>query len=499
MKSIDVLFLHPPRIFAKDYLEVRSAFAMLPVGLVALADYLEKSGYTTRILNIPMEIHFNKNFRLSTYLKSVEIKICAIDLHWILNAFGAIQTAKIVKNFNSNIKVIVGGFSATHFHEDLINYSSIDVVVRGEGEEPLLQLVNHLLKGNPQMKDIPNITFKQNGKVYQTAIRYTAKNLDFLSFSRMELMENWKNYTRMIPSVSIMMGRSCPFKCGYCGGGKEAYYQLHKRRNVILRDPKLIVEDIVHLKNLYPKLKLIDLTHGYYPEIHQFWMILLQLIKKENLDLGAIFEVWDLPAKDSFLQRAIKTFDVKRSFLNFSVHTFSERVRKVFVKLGDPKFSFLNSEVYNLIKKCGNLYLPLVLWITVGNPYETVKDIMINLKHILKITNEYILKYKQAILFINTAILISPSSPAFLNEKKFGVDIQVKSFQDFYSLFRDLRYSKGFLDDPVTYDTLYLSKRKIKILNNIFQGISLIPIILSLINLKTHINTQITNLKIQNK
>ena len=499
MKSIDVLFLHPPRIFAKDYLEVRSAFAMLPVGLVALADYLEQNGYSTRILNIPMEIHFNKHFRLSEYLKSVEVKICAIDLHWILNAFGAIQTAEIVKKFNSNIKTIVGGFSATHFHEDVVNYPSIDVVVRGEGEYPLLQLVNHYLKGIPQMKEIPNITFKQNGRIYQNPVKYIAESLDFLNFSRMELMENWKNYTKMIPSISIMMGRSCPFKCGYCGGGNDAYYQLNKRRNVILRDPKRIVEDIVHLKNLYPKLKLIDLTHGYYPGIHQFWMDLLQLIKNENVDLGAIIEAWDLPVKDSFLQETVKTFNTKMSFLNFSVHSFSERVRKSLVKLGDPKFSFLNTEVYNLIKKCGKFYLPLVLWITVGNPYETVQDVLINIKHLLKITKAYILKNKQAILFINTAILISPSSPAFLNEKKFGVDIKVKNFRDFYYLFRDLRYSMGFLDDPVNYDTIYLSRRKMKILNNFFQGISIFPIILSLINLKTHINAQIRKLKIQNR
>ncbi|MFX1339372.1 MAG: B12-binding domain-containing radical SAM protein [Promethearchaeota archaeon] len=493
MKPIDVLFLHPPRIFTKDYHEVRSAFAMLPVGLVALAHYLKQHGYSTHILNIPMEIYFNKNFRLSRYLRNIDVKICAIDLHWILNAYGAIQTAKIVKNFNPNIKIVIGGFSATYFHEDVIKYPSIDVVVCGEGEIPLLQLVSHFLNGSPQMREIPNITYKKNGTIYQTPMTYIAENLNFLSFSHFELMENWKNYTKMIPSVSIMMGRSCPFKCGYCGGGKDAYYQLHKRSNVILRDPKLIVEDIHHVKNLYPKLKVIDLTHGYYPNTHQFWMNLLQLIKKENFDLGAIFEVWDLPVKDSFLQRAVTTFNVERSFLNFSVHSFSERVRKVFVTLGDPKFSFLNNDVYNLIKKCRKLYLPLVLWITVGNPYETVKDVMTNFKHILKITNEYILRYKQAILFINTAILISPSSPAFSNERKFGVDIKVKSFQDFYILFRDLRYSKGFLDDPVTYNTIYLSRRIIKILNNIFQGISLIPGLLSLINLKTYINKKFKN------
>ncbi|GAH69970.1 unnamed protein product, partial [marine sediment metagenome] len=222
MKSFDVLFIHPPRIFAKDYLELRSAFIKLPVGVVALADYLEQNGYSTKILNIPMEIHFNKNFRLSKYLRSVDVKICAIELNWILNAFGSIQSADIVKKTNPDIKTIVGGISATHFHEDVIKYPSIDVVIRGEGEIPLLKSVNHYLKGNPSLKNIPNITYKQNSVIYQNPIKYIAKDLDFLNFVNFELLENWKNYIKVDPSISIMMGRSCPYNCAYCGGGKKA-------------------------------------------------------------------------------------------------------------------------------------------------------------------------------------------------------------------------------------------------------------------------------------
>jgi len=118
LKSIDVLFIHPPRIFAKDYLEMRSGFFKLPVGLVALADYLEQNGYSTKILNIPMEIYFNKNFRLSKYLRSIDVKICAIELNWILNAYGSIQSADIVKNVNPNVITIIGGISAMLLYEE---------------------------------------------------------------------------------------------------------------------------------------------------------------------------------------------------------------------------------------------------------------------------------------------------------------------------------------------------------------------------------------------
>ena len=488
MKSIDVLFIHPPRIFAKDYLEMRSGFFKLPVGLVALADYLEQNGYSTKILNIPMEIYFNKNFRLSKYLRSIDVKICAIELNWILNAYGSIQSADIVKNVNPNVITIIGGISATYFHEEIIKYPSIDAIIRGEAEIPLLKLVNHYLKGTPSLKDIPNITYKNNDIIYQNPIRYIAEDLGFLNFVNFELLENWKKYVKVDPSISIMMGRSCPYNCVYCGGGNKAYSELCKRDKVILRDPKQVVEDIVRLKELYPKLKVIDLTHGYYPSNHQYWMRILQLFQKETVDIGAIFEAWSLPVKDSFLRSSAKTFNLSRSFLNFSVHTYSERVRKLLVRLGDPKLNFSNADVYELIKKSEKYHLPLILWLTVGNPYETIKDFMINIKHLLRITKNYVLKKKHVILFINTAVLISPGSLAFSNEKKFGVEIKEKSFKDFYELFRDLRYTKSFLDDPVNYKTLYLSRRKIKILNNLYQGISMIPLMHSIFNLLMHSN-----------
>jgi len=254
-----------------------------------------------------MEIYFNKNFRLSKYLRSIDVRICAIELHWILNAYGSIQSAEIVKKVNPNIKTIVGGISATHYHEDVIKYHSIDAVIRGEGEVPLLHLVNHYLKGKSPMKDIPNLTYKKNGAIYQNPIEYIAEDLSFLNFVNFKLLENWKKYVKVDPSISIMMGRSCPYNCVYCGGGKHAYNELCKRDNVILRDPKQIVDDIIYLKQLYPELKIVDLTHGYYPSNHQYWIRILQLIKKEDVDIGAIFEVWSLPAKDSFLRESAKS------------------------------------------------------------------------------------------------------------------------------------------------------------------------------------------------
>jgi hypothetical protein len=67
------------------------------MGVFAIADLLEREGFGVKIINYPLEAYLNPNWSLKDYLKSIDFKICGIDLHWIHNAHGAIEIAQIVK------------------------------------------------------------------------------------------------------------------------------------------------------------------------------------------------------------------------------------------------------------------------------------------------------------------------------------------------------------------------------------------------------------------
>jgi len=148
LKSFDVIFIHPPRVLNPDHSKraktVRSVYLFIPMGVFAIADKLEREGFGVKIVNYPLERYLNPNWSLKDYLRTIDFKICGIDLHWIHNAHGAIKIARIVKEVKPNVRVVLGGFSESYFHTQILKYyRSIDGIIRGEGEIPLLKYIQY--------------------------------------------------------------------------------------------------------------------------------------------------------------------------------------------------------------------------------------------------------------------------------------------------------------------------------------------------------------------
>jgi len=149
------------------------------MGVFAIADFLEKEGFGVKIINDPLEQHLNYNWKLENFLRNINFNVCGIDLHWIHNAYGAIEVARIVKKINPNAKVVLGGFSASYYHEQIIKYyREIDAIIRGEGEIPLLKYVHNVNK-DKSLESVPNLTYRNSSKqIKVNPLSYTAKTLD---------------------------------------------------------------------------------------------------------------------------------------------------------------------------------------------------------------------------------------------------------------------------------------------------------------------------------
>ena len=187
MKSYDVIFIHPPRVIKPDKGKkaktVRTSFIFIPMGIFAIADFLEREGFGVKIINYPLEQYLNPSWSLKDYIRTIDFKICGIDLHWIHNAHGAIEIARIVKEVKSNAKVVLGGFSASYFHTQILKYyKSIDGIIRGEGEIPFLKYVQNVNQ-NESLDTIPNFSYRNSSNHIKTnPLSYTAKTLDNLNF-----------------------------------------------------------------------------------------------------------------------------------------------------------------------------------------------------------------------------------------------------------------------------------------------------------------------------
>jgi radical SAM superfamily enzyme YgiQ (UPF0313 family) len=145
----DVILIHPPAIYdfrnkplfpgALATVE-HVQFIEVPIGMLSIADYLDRHGYKVIIDNLADRMVNNKDFDAEEHIKNSSARIYAIDLHFQHHAQGAIEVAKLCKKLHPDSLVIIGGLTATRFHEEIIlKFEFVDAVIRSEAEKPFLK------------------------------------------------------------------------------------------------------------------------------------------------------------------------------------------------------------------------------------------------------------------------------------------------------------------------------------------------------------------------
>lgn len=115
-----------------------------------------------------------------------------------------------------NLPVFIGGPQATALDRTFYEKSQCTAVVRHEGEMAMLELLECLLDGTKDLKDIKGISFLQDQRLRINPEQPIIENLDALPFIDRECYLVPKN--RQV-SLSIMTGRGCPFHCAFCYEG----------------------------------------------------------------------------------------------------------------------------------------------------------------------------------------------------------------------------------------------------------------------------------------
>ncbi|NQU85020.1 MAG: B12-binding domain-containing radical SAM protein [Mariniphaga sp.] len=139
--------------------------------------------------------------------------------------FSCFNFAEKAKKINPNCCIMVGGSHATALDKKILeHYSFIDVVVRGEGELAILEILK-----KESLANINGISWRNGSDVIQNPEQCLKKDLSQFdldySFIYPEI-ENWKD--REIPynlqklkHLPIIASRGCPFRCAFCGSNKH--------------------------------------------------------------------------------------------------------------------------------------------------------------------------------------------------------------------------------------------------------------------------------------
>lgn len=122
------------------------------------------------------------------------------------------EVATLLKDAGLDTPLVVGGFGPTFHSEEFIN-TGFDIAVRGEGEQTIIELADHFANGEPDLKDILGITYKQDGQIVHNMARPLFEDLDTLPFPSRETMQMAMD--RRTP-IHIVSARGCEAHCTFC-------------------------------------------------------------------------------------------------------------------------------------------------------------------------------------------------------------------------------------------------------------------------------------------
>lgn len=162
------------------------------------------------------------------------------------NYCSAIRIAKIAKSINPETVVILGGPHASMSRDQVLCEDSIDVVVPGEGEEKIVDLLNALQRGGDLAK-VAGIIFRRGSQIVRTPDRPFSNELDRMPHPFTYASSVLQNY-ELYPKTAfryLFATRGCPYSCTFCGSHKIW------TREVRYRSAQNVVDEITQRKQMF--------------------------------------------------------------------------------------------------------------------------------------------------------------------------------------------------------------------------------------------------------
>ena len=185
-------------------LNIFSKFALPRLGTVLLATILKNRGYDA-------EVYFEERSKINWD------SISEADLVGISTITSTAPRAYMLADRISKmgVPVVFGGAHPTFLPEEALDYC--DYVVRGEGEETIVELIE-ALETNRDLKDIKGLSYRCDGQKIHNPSRELCRDLDTLPEVDLSLLTGYKKASGFIKSriIPIITSRGCPFHCTFC-------------------------------------------------------------------------------------------------------------------------------------------------------------------------------------------------------------------------------------------------------------------------------------------
>ncbi|MGE5308640.1 MAG: B12-binding domain-containing radical SAM protein [Deltaproteobacteria bacterium] len=146
----------------------------------------------------------------------------------------AIQIARLVKKCDPSILVVIGGPQATFMPgQALVQMAAVDVIIRGEGETVLPELVDCFVRQG-DIREVRGIVFRGEDGIYETEAAPLVRDLDRLPSPYKTGVFRWSDHS----GVMMLTSRGCTYNCAFC------YTPAAFRRTIRAHSSRRVLEDM---------------------------------------------------------------------------------------------------------------------------------------------------------------------------------------------------------------------------------------------------------------
>jgi len=389
-----IKLIHPPSIYKKSlinnlYSDFQTMICYLPYGLGVLASFLRNNGYSVELqdlnviftrkfifcksgLIIPqkdieafLSTHNYKPKQVVYFLDKIIDSISPQRFHLIgfsLLTFGNFLFSLLLSNRlkqRYNTTIVLGG-AFISLYGDLYPeiFNSVDYMIRGDGGVPLLKLIDYL-KGKIPLSEVPNLTYKKDGKIISNPQQYyPLEDMPVPDFRGLPL-ELYKNFGIIKPLLPYQIMRGCTNRCSFCVNpliDSKIEFKSYKK----------VISDLLWMKERYHSnffdftpASTIDLSYEYLDG-------LCELFVKENLNIR-----WRAYARVENLDKNLlkKMYQAGCRYLIFGVESGSDKILKMMNK------RFSAEEASKTLKASYETGIKNQVNFIIGHPQETKEDV----------------------------------------------------------------------------------------------------------------------------
>jgi len=227
----DLILINPKddRLGSFDFLVAKS----VPLGIGYIAAYLMERNFSVEIIDEEVERLTADAIKNITDREDQLFGISCLTP----NISRGYKLADMIKSIYPGATIVFGGIHPTVMPEEALSRDSIDLVVRGEGELAMEEIVSNHKQGRG-FKDIKSCSYKDNGKFIDNP-RGPLIDVNLLADIPYHLFDS-----KVYDMGFIISSRGCPYNCFFCSqraisGNKYRYMETDKVINGI---EKLISE-----------------------------------------------------------------------------------------------------------------------------------------------------------------------------------------------------------------------------------------------------------------